>query len=202
MDAVYEKSKAGLTVKLFHDQDAESPRDWDNLGTMVCFHGRYNLGDKHGMDLEEAQALENSPDVISLPLYLYDHSGITMNTTGFHCPWDSGKVGFIYVTLDKVREEYSVKRISKKTRENVLGVLRGEVEAYDQYLTGDVYGYVVAVDTEDEEFDDADPIESCWGFFGRDYAEKEADDILELCVKNAEEEAKEADAVAAVSYII
>ena len=26
------------------------------------------------------------------PLYLYDHGGITMNTTGFSCSWDSGQV--------------------------------------------------------------------------------------------------------------
>ena len=27
--------------------DFGNPRENDNLGTMVCFHGRYNLGDKH-----------------------------------------------------------------------------------------------------------------------------------------------------------
>lgn len=38
-----------ITVKLILDRDAESPRDWDNLGTMVCAHRRYTLGDEDGI---------------------------------------------------------------------------------------------------------------------------------------------------------
>ena len=30
-----------------HDTDFANPRANDNLGVMVCFHRRYNLGDKH-----------------------------------------------------------------------------------------------------------------------------------------------------------
>lgn len=37
----------GLTIKLVADNDAESPRGWENIGTMVCWHDKYNLGDKH-----------------------------------------------------------------------------------------------------------------------------------------------------------
>jgi len=33
---------------------------------------------------------------VILPLYLYDHGGITMSTGAFSCPWDSGQVGWIY----------------------------------------------------------------------------------------------------------
>ena len=35
----------GNTIKVFVDEDPQSPREWDNAGTMVCFHRRYNLGD-------------------------------------------------------------------------------------------------------------------------------------------------------------
>lgn len=42
---VHEEDYKGYTIKIYHDEDAESPRDWDNLGEMVCFHRRYNLGD-------------------------------------------------------------------------------------------------------------------------------------------------------------
>ena len=40
--------------------------------------------------------VEQMDGMVILPLYLYDHSGITMNTCGFSCPWDSGQVGWIY----------------------------------------------------------------------------------------------------------
>jgi hypothetical protein len=154
-------------IRVMADSDAESPRDWDNLGTMVCWHSRYNLGDVDGSREYESPeaALKEIGDAIVLPLYLYDHSGITMNTTGFSCPWDSGQVGFIYVTLEKIREEYKWKRITKKRREQIVKYLTGEVETYDMYLRGEVYGFNIT--REDEDGEEVD-IDSCWGFFGDD----------------------------------
>jgi hypothetical protein len=167
----------GHTIDIQQDADPVSPREDDNLGTMICFHRRYALGDKHNMSYEDAIKLEKSEDVISLPLYLYDHSGITMNTTGFSCPWDSGKVGFIYVTLEKVRQEYGKKRITRQFRQKVMEYLKGEVESYDQYLRGDIYGYIVDKDEKDEE--------SCWGFYGEEAALEEAKTVVNCIVKNA-----------------
>jgi hypothetical protein len=88
-----------------------------------------------------------------------------MNTTGFSCGWDSGQVGHIYVSLEKIREEYSCKRVSKKMRERIEGYLKGEVETYDKYLTGDVYGFNIVREDEDGE---EVHIDSCWGFYGYD----------------------------------
>lgn len=158
----------GKTINIKYDQDPESPREWDNLGTMACFHNRYNLGDKHSLSIEEVKDIaENDKDYISLPLYLYDHSGITMNTTGFSCPWDSGQVGIIFVEKSKVRKEYGWKLITQKRKEKILDYLRGEVETYDQYLTGDVFGFEIL--NSEGELED-----SCWGFFGEEYAIAEA----------------------------
>jgi hypothetical protein len=50
-------------------------------------------------------------------------------------------------------------------------VLEGEIKDYDQYLTGDVYGYVV----KDEA---GDRVDSVWGFFGLEYARSEAQAAL------------------------
>src|SRR3990172_5623508 len=145
--------KNNCTIKIYQDENPESPREWDNLGTMVCFHSRYNLGDeKHGFynpdDLQEFLN-ENKGKVISLPLYLYDHSGISMSTGRaypFNCPWDSGQVGIIYITYEKIRKEYNWKHITKERKQKIISYLQGEVETYDQYLRGDVYGYDVICD--------------------------------------------------------
>jgi hypothetical protein len=138
---------------------------------------------------------------ISLPLFLYDHSGITMSTGRFSCPWDSGQVGFIYVSREKVREEYGWKVITKKREEKIVEILRDEVKTYDQYLTGDVYGYIVyealpglreALDISDDDQEDCDwqtiigdidltneeflkEVDSCWGFYGEESAKEEAE---------------------------
>jgi len=176
-EAIEQETYKGFQIKIYPELDCiESPRDWDNLGTMVCFHKRYVLGDKHNLRAEDfsgwseiEEYLEKEEDAaITLPLYLYDHSGITMRTHPFSCPWDSGQVGFIYVTKDKVQEEYGVKRISKKLRQRVEGYLENEVKTYDRYLTGQVYGYTI-------EDADGNDIDSCWGFY------EEPSDIIKEC---------------------
>ena len=176
-----------MTYKIRIEQDdcPESPREWDNLGTMVCFHGRYNLGDKSTLNQEEVQDIyRNDKEYISLPLYLYDHSGLTMNTTGFSCPWDSGQVGVIFVSRAKVRSEYGVKRISKAIEEKVIRCLKGEVENYDMYLRGDIWGYIIEEDVtytseEGKTIVVPEEVDSCWGFYGYDECEAEAKAIVE-----------------------
>lgn len=174
-----------IKIRIIQDHDAESPREWDNIGTMVCAHRRYKLGDDDGMskaleliyehlsnkqlndmgfdashvpDIE--RALEATGQAIMLPLYLYDHSGITMKCSPFGCSWDSGKVGFIFVSKAKARSEYNWKLLNKARIEKLQSYLEGEVEVYDQYLTGDCWGF--------EVLEDGDVIDSCWGFFGSD----------------------------------
>ena len=121
---------AEYNIEVTIDEFASDPREMsDHLGTMVCFHGRYNLGDKHGLSIEEAKELSAQEDVISLPLYLYDHSGITMSTTPFSCPWDSGQVGFIYAK----------KNAEGLSDDSIRETLEAEVKEYDSYLTGEVY---------------------------------------------------------------
>jgi hypothetical protein len=44
-DVVEEMEYKGYKIKIVFDEDIWSPRDWDNLGTMVCWHRRYKLGD-------------------------------------------------------------------------------------------------------------------------------------------------------------
>ena len=42
-----EKRIGNYLIEVHQDESPESPRSWDNLGTMICFHRRYDLGDKH-----------------------------------------------------------------------------------------------------------------------------------------------------------
>src|SRR5690606_13075957 len=97
---------------------------------------------------------------IILPLYLYDHSGITMSTTPFSCPWDSGQVGYIFVAKKKARAEYGWSRLTRARDVKVEKCLIGEVQVYDQYLQGGVWGYQALQDDE--------VVDSCWGFYGSD----------------------------------
>ena len=42
-----EKIIGKYKIEVIQDSEPESPREWDNLGNMICFHRNYNLGDKH-----------------------------------------------------------------------------------------------------------------------------------------------------------
>ena len=123
---------------------------------------------------------EIEKDNILLPLYIYDHSGITMNTTGFSCPWDSSQVGFIYVSKDEICKEFGWKYLTKKRINRAKEILRNEVNTYDQYIRGDVYGYTI-IDPSGNLFD------SCWGFYPNDkdvevykHALEQARDIVDV----------------------
>ena len=175
-----EEFKVGeLNVSIHQDEDAENPRSWDNFGKMVYAHRRYILGDE-AMDVEAIQDLTKDPEIIWLPLYLYDHSGLTMRTTAFSCPWDSGQVGIIYTTKEAIRKEYSVKKITKAILTKVYDLFRAEVNTFDQYLTGDVYGYVIEKDSFcDHGENHPEHIDSCWGFYGMDHVREEAKSTAE-----------------------
>lgn len=164
------KSKDGKTLKIYQDENPESPREWDNMGIMVCWHSRYNLGDKNNFkspgDFQEW--LKNNPAIV-LPLYLLDHSGITISTRDFKDSWDSGQVGYIYVTHKKIKEEYG--KVTKATKARAEKMLRSEVETYDQYLRSAVYGFVVEAKPKKYPccgHETIEQLDSCWGFYGYD----------------------------------
>ena len=147
-------------VKIEPDEDSQNPiTDWDMLGTFSCFHDRYDLSNtKEFDDKEELKHYLSNNKVIYLPLYLYDHSGITIKTTPFGDSWDSGQVGFIFASYEKIKKEYNCKYITKKIIEKVKGIFVGEVKVFDDYLTGNVYQYTI----EDAEGNHCD---SCGGFY-------------------------------------
>lgn len=236
-----------IVARLMHDDEPINPRtEYDNLGTMVCWHSRYVLGDEMprisvdewmrelAMSLDASvesridywkngrgwqtlyepydgsagswnrlleQSAAKQRDVVAqvlhhntvmLDLYLYDHSGITMNTGGFSCPWDSGQVGFIYVTRQKIKEEYGWRVLTKARRAKIEEYLRNEVATYAQCLEGDVWGYEIVEREECKQCGgrgerkgphglinicrscngtgevDGLTLDSCWGFYGAD----------------------------------
>ena len=95
-----------------------------------------------------------------LPVYMYDHSGITINTIPFSCKFDSGKVGYI-VLLKKHLKDYS-KTLPKKAlekSEKACKILKDYITCIDDYITGNCYGFHV-------ENSDGEIIDSCYGFLG------------------------------------
>lgn len=124
---------------------------------------------------ERIHLLEQSGQFAILPLYLYDHSGITMSTGSFSCPWDSGQVGWIYADAEMIEKEYG--KVTPETLGKAKEVLEAEVLTYDYYLTGQCYGFQL--------FEGEEEIDSCWGFLGD--IRSVQDDIKEYIPKGFED---------------
>jgi len=164
------------TIKIERDEHPINPREnYDNLGTMICIPVHY--GDKHNLSVEEANDIEIDKNNIWLPIYIYSHSGETISTTPFSCPWDSTRLGLIYVTKEQLRKEYNVEELTQDIIDKAHKMLQGEVETQDAYIRGDCYCYVI----EDE---DGEVVESCGGYLGdEDYCRKDAEDMVNYLVE-------------------
>jgi len=156
------RDRNGNIVDIQRDDGPADPRaEWENFGTMALSHRRYNLGDKHGLNPGEIQTLLNLRTTLSLPVYAYEHGQLTVSTKPFGCPWDSGQLGVIFVTKAKVVETFGA--WNAETKAKALECLEQEVKTYNDYLTGEVYGFRV-LDAGTGEL-----IDSCYGFYGSDH---------------------------------
>lgn len=158
------KNKQGDILTIYRDPDPINPRsDYDNLGSFMVKDNCPYVKSEEECILnfyirDEDEKLLEKAGYIFLPVYVFDHSGVIMSTNRFSCPWDSGQIGYYVVAKEKVKKEYNRKGISPKLRQEVLDILSSEVELYNKYLNGEVYGYTI-------ENADGVEIDSCWGYY-------------------------------------
>jgi hypothetical protein len=203
----------GLTVKIYPDDCQDSPRDWDNLGTLVCFSREYNLGD--GGYSNRAQVLRHvlESGALWLPVILHDYGSgrikLELDTVEMvrqkllinNLPedasdndieefWARNQCGLVFVESEKLVNEYGAD--NAETRETALKCLESEIETYNQFLEGDVYGYTIerAKHCKSCDSDSMEHVDSCWGFYGLDYCKKEAMDIAKQAAKESGRKAK------------
>ena len=167
MNALETIEHRGYEIEIFYDESAENPiTAWDGNMEFCCWHSRYDLGNSdrfgngHG-EPEDCQEYAKKTNSILLPLYMYDHSGIALSLGReypFNCRWDSGQLGYILIDREWLRRNFGKKYFTKKIRRRLLIFAEANVELYNDYLSGSVYGYSI------EKAGD-----SCWGFYGYDH---------------------------------
>lgn len=112
----------------------------------------------------EEQAIDDSmlhvisEKYIMMPLYLLDHSGLAMQTESFQDLWDSGQVGWTYVSKEDALKEFGASKMTGAVRQKAEELLKSEVAVYDSYLRGECYGF--------ELYKNGELSDSCWGFMG------------------------------------
>ena len=172
------------TLKVYYDSDVENPREFVEYDSVIAYKSQYTLGEEiipEPIDwLEEklnvAKKYEYSnarlaeleeiffDRFIAKRIYLYDHSSLAVSTSPFSNKWDSGQVGYIYISKEKVRANYGAKKVGKKLKQLVLDNLEAEVEELNHYVSGEVFGFKI-LDSE------GSMVDSCWGFYGDNFLE-------------------------------
>ena len=160
-------------LEIIQDKEPASPREWDNLGKMVCWHKRYNLGDKNDFTIESFNQYIKENKCFVMPILIYEHSGISLSLSNeypFNDRWDAGQLGFIYVTYEDIKKEYKVKSISKKILEKVKTIFKSEIETYNKYLNGEVYAFILSKKIKCKCCQNVEykPFDSCFGFYNID----------------------------------
>lgn len=198
----------GYIINVFYDDCPENPRAWSTTCHMICQHRRYDLGDKgHNGVMYELRDLcdkygiewETEDDEMSFremiealsghivikPISIFDHSGVTIFWGAPIDRWDSGTVGFGYCEkddLDRMGCSYGTEEYPT-WRDRAEAFMEGEMDIYDDYLRGYVYGYNVTIDEDAEDYEYLpDNNDSCCGFYGESGKEsmiKEAQDYID-----------------------
>lgn len=164
------------TIEVDYDNDPMNPREDDNLCVFHVAHRNYNFGDKNYAyydDIKDAEreAIRNK-DIV-LPLYMYDHSGITISLSPFTCQFDSGQVGFVQILRKEILKNFNKARLTKKLREKAISLAKSEVEVLDNFIRGEVYSY------------STDYGDSCGGFSSVEEALEDAKNGIVMFVVNS-----------------
>ena len=183
--------KKQLIVTIDEDEWFESPREWENLGTLYTWEGGgYSSPDKHnysdgleflgsiiGEELiekihdkynnnseffEDISKRMDKLGYILYPVSKHDHS-LVKYFLGVSSGWDTGTVGVIFAEKKKICEWFNTKKVTQKVREKVSQNFESELEIYTDYANG--YGiYSVEI----EKFS-GEQVEICGGCYKPDH---------------------------------
>lgn len=175
----YRAKLDGFTAEIVQDQSGDTcgdPRDADNLGKIVHWHQRYTIAsDAERVDDDRFRSITHierflgivEQAVCIVPLGMVDHSGVTFYAgSGSHAcdagGWDSGQVGFVYTTAERVRElcgeyPYKPRDFDGTADEWLRKQLVSEIRALAAYAEGNVFFHRIT-NPEGEEVD------SCYGY--------------------------------------
>lgn len=177
MDTIQEIKYKNCVIKIYQDENAESPDTWedDNL-FLVGYHRDFCVKRDDIITEDEAKAIltgeiddttgyythnvkEIKRNYHTFGLEAYIHSGVVLYLSyEGNFPdrqWDVSQLGLVLVSKKET-----------KSRKQARKLAEGLIKNWNDSLSGNVYGYIA----EDEK--NGKEINSCWGFYG-DFEESE-----------------------------
>ena len=145
--AIYTEKYKGCNISIYPDNDCESPDNWGDDSIFLCgFHRDFYVTPHDIKSSEDIDKYKDTHHIFALTAYIHGGVALSLSSDGypFNDRWDSCQVGVVFV-------EKKWKRLRKSAEKSASGL----VDTWNDYLSGNVYGYIA------EESDD-----SCWGFYG------------------------------------
>lgn len=132
--------------------------------------------DSAGKEFDAKQARRDiwakaNANAVILGVEMLEHSGIRLRTCGVEdgrTGWDSGQVGYIYTTK-AVASENGYDIDDADDRNDVNDILKLEIDIMDDYVSGNVYGFII--------LEDGNPIDGYGGIYNYDYAKRRANEV-------------------------
>ena len=154
-----------LFVQVQYDDWAESPREWNNLWTILTWSGYNSIDENPYYDFEEflsdnltekqiANLYKGEPSTkefferiekrfynlgyLVAPISKYKHGQVSYSA-GVSQGWDARVAGVAMVNINDIKKEYKTTVLSKGLKEKIYGILDSELDTYNSWANGDVY---------------------------------------------------------------
>lgn len=182
------------------EYDGEKYYEYDACSHTVCIPA--DDIDYFAEDVDESLSAREKLDMIAatgeiiwLPISMYEHSGISiwLGEKSGHpdARWDCSTIGFAYVEKCTAEKEGALRADEKglyngrkSWQEWAYAMMESEMEVYNQYVTGEVFGYMV-------EGGDGYCDDSCCGFYGTDEIPRMIEEAKAEIDRALEQQAKE-----------
>jgi hypothetical protein len=170
---------AGIECAIYQDEDAGNPyTEWDQASRLLIgpsLARNYSLGqDGKGSEVEQTpDAVDNASSVAVACRYLRLMEGYAVvlpftfqdygsgGSRAWILPEDTDSAdGYVVVDAETVAREWNDHSEHGTATERAENCARAEFGTFANWLEGDVYGFIVADGTPEEQ--------SCWGFYGHD----------------------------------
>jgi len=131
----------GYEIEVCYDTDPESPDQWENEDVFIVYdHRQFEVRRKEFDPREIFDYTNKTKRMFYKGYYVfvlntYIHSGVSLslgNTYPFNDRWDVSTTGYVLVKRTKGWSW---------TKDKAYKIAESEVEVWNQYLSGEVYGY-------------------------------------------------------------
>lgn len=159
--------KSGNILEVIQDDDAQSPDTWGNADMFLVYdHKQFTvkrkgfppkyiydyLDEKTGTILDHDLDLSKLDNFHIFNVAAHIHSGIHLQLNNSSFPfqrgWDTSTTGFVIVKKEDIVEG---KKPTIITEAEALQYAEGLIKTWNQYLSGDIYGFRIIKKTNEVE---------------------------------------------------